>query len=202
MLVFVHRTLSLESKMSCCWRFRWKLWTPKRTRWHLRPPTCACFPFRAAKWTSGAAFGTARLPPLPDWCSLLLRSGCHAREPCRRLPPGRRVERSDPAALAPQTRDLRESVDARRKKRRRTALLTVASNLTVSFTRGALRRITNQATTSGDQVRWIQCETGCGRWYHLVCVGLTVKRAKEIPSYTCYRCEATNNSEPAAIACK
>jgi hypothetical protein len=51
-----------------------------------------------------------------------------------------------------------------------------------------------------DQVRWIQCETpGCARWYHYVCVGLTVKCAKQIPSYSCSRCSIATASS--AVLC-
>ncbi|KAI1725045.1 lysine-specific demethylase rbr-2 [Ditylenchus destructor] len=45
-----------------------------------------------------------------------------------------------------------------------------------------------------DQVRWIQCDSGCARWYHYVCVGQTVKAAEQISIYSCYRCSITSTA--------
>ncbi|MCP9265616.1 Lysine-specific demethylase rbr-2 [Dirofilaria immitis] len=41
-----------------------------------------------------------------------------------------------------------------------------------------------------DQIRWIQCEAGCSRWYHYVCVGQTVSRVDQTSMYYCHRCLA------------
>uniref|UniRef100_A0A915PM19 [histone H3]-trimethyl-L-lysine(4) demethylase n=1 Tax=Setaria digitata TaxID=48799 RepID=A0A915PM19_9BILA len=41
-----------------------------------------------------------------------------------------------------------------------------------------------------DHIRWIQCEAGCSRWYHYVCVGQTVNRADQTSLYCCHRCLA------------
>lgn len=47
----------------------------------------------------------------------------------------------------------------------------------------------------GDQVNWIQCESlDCSKWYHMVCVGQTVKTAQQIPTYICYQCSNLNMS--------
>ncbi|KAJ1348150.1 Rbr-2p [Parelaphostrongylus tenuis] len=40
----------------------------------------------------------------------------------------------------------------------------------------------------GDTVEWILCDAGCARWYHYVCIGMTIESAKSLPSYVCYRC--------------
>ncbi|CAG9533594.1 unnamed protein product [Cercopithifilaria johnstoni] len=41
-----------------------------------------------------------------------------------------------------------------------------------------------------DHIRWIQCEAGCSRWYHYVCVGQTVNRVDQTSLYCCHRCLA------------
>ncbi|KHN86027.1 Lysine-specific demethylase rbr-2 [Toxocara canis] len=47
-----------------------------------------------------------------------------------------------------------------------------------------------------EHVRWIQCESGCSRWYHYVCVGQSVSQAEHITSYCCYKCSAKAPSHP------
>uniref|UniRef100_F1KQT2 [histone H3]-trimethyl-L-lysine(4) demethylase n=1 Tax=Ascaris suum TaxID=6253 RepID=F1KQT2_ASCSU len=47
-----------------------------------------------------------------------------------------------------------------------------------------------------EHVRWIQCEAGCSRWYHYVCVGQSVGQAEHITSYCCYKCSAKARSQP------
>uniref|UniRef100_A0A183DU34 PHD-type domain-containing protein n=1 Tax=Gongylonema pulchrum TaxID=637853 RepID=A0A183DU34_9BILA len=41
---------------------------------------------------------------------------------------------------------------------------------------------------SGENVRWIQCEGNCSRWYHYICVGQTMDQTQYTFSYYCYRC--------------
>ncbi|CAJ0932695.1 unnamed protein product, partial [Mesorhabditis belari] len=43
---------------------------------------------------------------------------------------------------------------------------------------------------SSDHLLWVQCEAGCSRWYHYVCVGLTKLKATKIGTYACYRCNS------------
>uniref|UniRef100_A0A0R3S4U1 [histone H3]-trimethyl-L-lysine(4) demethylase n=1 Tax=Elaeophora elaphi TaxID=1147741 RepID=A0A0R3S4U1_9BILA len=41
-----------------------------------------------------------------------------------------------------------------------------------------------------DHIRWIQCEAGCLRWYHYVCVGQMENRVDQTSLYRCDRCLA------------
>uniref|UniRef100_A0AAF5RTG4 [histone H3]-trimethyl-L-lysine(4) demethylase n=1 Tax=Wuchereria bancrofti TaxID=6293 RepID=A0AAF5RTG4_WUCBA len=41
-----------------------------------------------------------------------------------------------------------------------------------------------------DHIRWIQCEAGCSRWYHYVCVGQTVNRVDQTSLYCCHSCSS------------
>lgn len=38
----------------------------------------------------------------------------------------------------------------------------------------------------GDNIKWVQCDGSCDRWFHMVCVGLTKIRKKE--TYLCEGC--------------
>ena len=38
----------------------------------------------------------------------------------------------------------------------------------------------------GDNIKWVQCDGSCDRWFHMVCVGLTKIRKKE--TYLCESC--------------
>ncbi|VDO37630.1 unnamed protein product [Onchocerca flexuosa] len=48
-----------------------------------------------------------------------------------------------------------------------------------------------------DQIRWIQCEAGCSRWYHYVCVGQTVNRVDQTSMYYCHSCLTEGKIPPA-----
>uniref|UniRef100_A0A1I7V9J3 [histone H3]-trimethyl-L-lysine(4) demethylase n=1 Tax=Loa loa TaxID=7209 RepID=A0A1I7V9J3_LOALO len=47
-----------------------------------------------------------------------------------------------------------------------------------------------------DHIRWIQCEAGCSRWYHYVCVGQTVNQVDQTSLYCCHRCLADGKIPP------
>ncbi len=48
---------------------------------------------------------------------------------------------------------------------------------------------------TGDNIKWVQCEGVCGgKWFHMICVGLTKIRKKE--QYLCANCESTSNKNP------
>ncbi len=34
---------------------------------------------------------------------------------------------------------------------------------------------------------WLQCEGGCEKWYHIVCVGVSKDAVHTIDSYKCYK---------------
>lgn len=39
----------------------------------------------------------------------------------------------------------------------------------------------------GDNIKWVQCDGTCNRWFHMLCVGLTKIRKKE--TYLCDTCK-------------
>jgi len=48
---------------------------------------------------------------------------------------------------------------------------------------------------TGDNIKWVQCEGVCGgKWFHMVCVGLTKIRKKE--TYLCANCDSSSNKNP------
>ena len=40
----------------------------------------------------------------------------------------------------------------------------------------------------GKEVNWVQCESECFKWFHLVCVGLKKSEVKKLESYQCKQC--------------
>jgi len=42
---------------------------------------------------------------------------------------------------------------------------------------------------SDELTTWLQCEGGCDKWYHIVCVGVSKDAVHTIDSYKCYKCQ-------------
>uniref|UniRef100_A0A1I7ZLA7 PHD-type domain-containing protein n=1 Tax=Steinernema glaseri TaxID=37863 RepID=A0A1I7ZLA7_9BILA len=61
-----------------------------------------------------------------------------------------------------------------------------------------LRRIQNQENNvceaalcikpCSQEVNWIQCQSGCERWFHYVCIGLTIPQVSETAFWGCSQC--------------
>ncbi|CAG7729972.1 unnamed protein product [Allacma fusca] len=48
---------------------------------------------------------------------------------------------------------------------------------------------------SGKEVNWVQCESECFKWFHLVCVGLKKSEVKKLESYQCKQCTQKRDDE-------
>jgi histone demethylase JARID1 len=46
---------------------------------------------------------------------------------------------------------------------------------------------------AGKEVNWVQCESECFKWFHLVCVGLKKSEVKKLESYQCKQCTQKKN---------
>lgn len=40
-------------------------------------------------------------------------------------------------------------------------------------------------------MNWIQCDGGCNKWFHMICVGLKIKEVKPDVDFICYTCKRT-----------
>lgn len=40
----------------------------------------------------------------------------------------------------------------------------------------------------GDSVNWVMCEAGCKNWFHVICVGFTLKEINDMHEYRCASC--------------
>ena len=45
----------------------------------------------------------------------------------------------------------------------------------------------------GENIKWVQCDGNCNRWFHMVCVGITKIRKKE--KYLCNNCGDRKENE-------
>ncbi|TKR89430.1 hypothetical protein L596_013535 [Steinernema carpocapsae] len=43
------------------------------------------------------------------------------------------------------------------------------------------------------EVNWIQCQSGCERWFHYVCIGLTISQVSETSFWGCSQCPSHNH---------
>ncbi|CAF0812806.1 unnamed protein product, partial [Brachionus calyciflorus] len=46
---------------------------------------------------------------------------------------------------------------------------------------------------AGDNIKWVQCDGDCQKWFHMVCVGITKIKRKD--KYLCHLCTETNTQD-------
>ena len=47
-------------------------------------------------------------------------------------------------------------------------------------------------------MNWIQCDGGCNKWFHMICVGLKIKEVKPDVDFICYTCKRSKAAAAAA----
>lgn len=50
---------------------------------------------------------------------------------------------------------------------------------------------TNVCSFVESVMNWIQCDGGCNKWFHMICVGLKIKEVKPDVDFICYTCKRT-----------